>query len=188
MKIKLLLATVAAAIALASSSQAQSITNSPPPTPQAFYTSFLDYFTSNDPTMQFSRFKIWTEGDYQNNVNFANKIALSFDVYTTDSKYTNAISFGIEGGMRNAGIAGTIVDGTAGAELAYSINSIRIEAYADGGYGTISHQGFAELGMRVDKKLTPNTFAGLSMGFQVPTTPKGGTAYPIIGVLVGATF
>ena len=163
-------------------------TNAPPPSPQAFTTSILNYFSSNDPTMQFGKFKLWTEADYQNNVNIASKIALSFDVYTTDPTYTNAITVGVEGGMRNAGIAGTIVDGTAGLQLAYNLNSIRVEGYIDGGYSAMSSQGFAELGIRVDKMLTPNTFAGLSMGFQMPTTPKGGTAFPIIGVIVGAKF
>ena len=179
------------AICILPAAKAQTQTNAAPPlpsTPQEFYTSVLDYFSSNDPTMQFTKFKLWTEADYQNNVNIASKIAVSFDVYSTDATYTNAITFGVEGGMRNAGIAGTIVDGTGGIQLAYNINSIRLEGYIDGGYSAISSEGFAELGMRVDKKLTPNTFAGLSMGFQIPTTPKGGTAYPIIGVIVGATF
>ena len=166
----------------------QAQTNLPPASPQEFYTSVLQYLTSNDPTMQFGRLQLWTEADYQNNVNFASDINLSFDVYTTDIAYTNAITIGLEGGMRNAGIAGTIVDGRGGVQLAYNINSIRVEGYVDGGYSPAGATGFAELGMRIKKMLTPNTFAGLSMGFQVPTTPAGGAAYPIIGVIVGAKF
>ena len=187
MRTKIILAlSVIGLCALSATAQTQ--TNQPPPTPQAFYQSVLDYFGSNDPTMQFTRFKLWTEGDYQNNVNFADKIAVSFDLYTSDATYTNAITFGVEAGMRNAGIAGTIVDGGGGVNLSYNVDSIRVEGYADGAYSQISQEPFAELGIRILKKATANTFLGLSLGFQVPTTPRGGPAYPIFGVLAGATF
>jgi hypothetical protein len=190
-KITKIIAMLALATGLAvSSGYSQTSTNAPapPPTPQAFYNSVIDYFSSNDTTLQFTKFKMWTEGDYQNNINFADKIAASIDLYTTDSTYTNAVAIGAEGGMRNAGVAGTIVDGTFGAVLSYNVHAIRLEGYVDGGYSAISSEGFAEIGFRAEKKLTPNTFAGLSMGLQIPTTPANGPAYPIIGVLVGVTF
>lgn len=156
----------------------------PPSTPQGFLSSALLYFSSINTNYTFSPFKIWTGGDYQNQINFADSINFSYDVLQPAS-YTQGVAFGAEAGMRNAGIAGTIVSYAAGGNVSYNYYDTRIEGYVDGGYNDPFHKGFAELGARILKKPTANTFLGLGLGFQIPTK---GPNYPIASVIAGATF
>lgn len=180
------LARIIAALSLlltAVTAKAQT-TIQPPPTPQNFATSVIGYFTTINTNYTFTRFNLWTEGDYQNQVNFADAINVSFDVYC--SSYTGGISIAPELGMRNAGIAGTIVDGHGGIQLAYNYYDTRLEGFGDAVYeDAFGGKVGGEFGIRALKKATPNTFFGLSLAFQVPTS---GPSYPIVGVLAGATF
>lgn len=149
-----------------------------------FLGSTLDYFSSNNTNFTFTPFKLWTEIDYQNQINFADSIDFSYDVYQPAS-YTNGIAFDLEASMRNSGVAGTIVSYQGGGAVAYNLYAIRVEGYVDGGYNEVFHKGYGELGARLLKKPTENTILGLTLAFQVPTH---GPSYPIVGVVAGATF
>lgn len=185
MKMTMKLLTCAAAL-LAAVTVTEAQTTNAAPSPQNFATSIIQYFGTINTNYQFQPFIIWTEGDYQNQVNFANAVDVSYDVYTTAAAYTGGVSFALELGMRNAGIAGTIADGHGGLQLAYNYYDTRIEGYGDAVYeDAFGGKVGGEFGIRALKKATPNTFFGLSLGFQVPTS---GPSYPIVGVLAGATF
>jgi hypothetical protein len=185
---KSLIAIAVLIMSLAFTAPAQTVdTNAPPPTPQSFYDTTILYFSSVDTNMMFTPFKLWTSMDYQNNINFAAGINVSYDILQPAS-YAKGISLGFECGMRNAGIAGVIVDGKGGLNVGYNYYSIRLEGYADGGYSDANNNGFGEIGARLLKKATPNTFFGMSLSGQFPHAARGGPAYPIVGVIAGATF
>jgi hypothetical protein len=91
--------------------------------------------------------------------------------------------------MRNAGIAGTIVDVRFGGVAAYNHYDTRMEAYIDGVYDAQYNTGGAEVGFRIEKKATDNTFFGLGLGVQIPQhTRDGNPAYPIVSVYTGFTM
>ena len=156
---------------------------------QAQSTNFLvsveNYFTGINTNYTFNRVLVWDGMEYQNGVNIADDLAGSFDVYAPKGCYTGGLTVSLEGGMRNAGVAGTIVSGQGGAGLNYNYYDVRLGAYADGGYNQVTHQGYGELGVRVMKKPTQNTFIGIGLAMQLPTSK---TAYPLAGVFAGVTF
>jgi hypothetical protein len=151
-----------------------------------FLVSVENYFTTVNTNFTFQRVQVWNGMEYQNGVNIADDLAASFDVYAPAGCYTGGLSVSLEGDMRNSGIAGTIVSGQGGAGLNYNYYDIRLGGYADGGYSAVSHKGYGELGLRAMKKMTPNTFAGISLGMQLPTIK--GPNYPLAGVFAGVTF
>jgi hypothetical protein len=143
------------------------------------------YFTSVNTNYTFSRFLLWNGMNYQNNVNISDELVASFDVYAPTNCYQGGLTASLEGGMRNSGIAGTVVSGQGGAGLNYNYYDTRIGLYADGGYDDPLHRGFAEVGLRLLKKPTANTFLGTGLGLQFPTT---GPQYPLVSVFGGVTF
>ncbi|MGA3268052.1 MAG: hypothetical protein ABSE16_14650 [Verrucomicrobiota bacterium] len=153
--------------------------------PTNFLVSVEYYFTGINTNFTFQRVQVWNGMEYQNGVNIADDLAGSFDVYAPTGCYTGGLTVSLEGDMRNSGIAGTIVSGQGGAGLNYNYYDVRFGGYADGGYDAVTHQGYGELGLRVMKKMTPNTFAGISLAVQLPTK---GTTYPLAGVFAGVTF
>jgi len=150
-----------------------------------FFQSVEIYFTGINTNYTFSRVLVWNGMEYQNGVNIADDLAGSLDVYAPKGCYTGGITASLEGGMRNAGIAGTIVSGQGGAGLNYNYFDVRLGGYADGGYNEVTHRGYGELGARVMKKPTPNTFVGVGAAMQLPTK---GPAYPLASVFGGVTF
>ena len=97
------------------------------------------------------------------------------------------ITISAEGVMRNIGVAGTVASGQGGFGANYNYYSVRIGAYADGGYSEVWRQAYGEIGIRVLKKPTANTFLGVGLAYDLPQ-PKGNQDYPILGVFAGVTF
>ncbi len=157
---------------------------------QAQTTNFLNsvenYFTGVNTNFTFSRVLVWNGMEYQNGVNIADDLAGSFDVYAPKGCYMGGFTASLEGDMRNAGIAGTIVSGQGGAGLNYNYFDVRLGGYADAGYNELTHRGYGEIGVRVMKKPTQNTFIGFGLGMQLPTIK--GPQYPLGGVFGGVTF
>lgn len=164
-------------------------TNPPPPsTPQNFVQSAIGFIGTVDTNMAFAPFLLWDEVNYQNQVDVSDGLGVSYDVLKPASYYAPGVfSLSLEAVMRNIGVAGQIAGGQGGLGANWNYYNIRIGAYADGGYSPVWHQGYAEVGVRLLKKPTPNTFLGIGMSYDLPQT-SGGQQYPLVGVFAGATF
>lgn len=102
-------------------------------------------------------------------VNLANNIRISYEVYK---------GLSLEAGIRDSGVAGTLVSGQGGLSYAFKINDVRIAPYLIAGYDRINaDKKFGEAGLRVEKKMTKWTFIGLSFGQQFPTDRRIYSAY-----------
>lgn len=154
---------------------------------QTIFQSATDYLTSVDRTEQFTRFLFWDEINYQNQINVSDGLFVSYDIYAPTNCYTGGLSLSAEAGMRNIGVAGQIAGGQGGFGANYNFYSVRIGTYADGGYSPVWHQGYGEIGIRVLKKPTPNTFLGVGLAYDLPQ-PTSGQNYPLVGIFAGVTF
>lgn len=81
-------------------------------------------------------------------------------------------SFSTEVVFHDAGVAGVIVNVQAGPAFNFVVHDTKLTLYGHGGYNISSEvdgdRVYGEFGVRVQKALTKNTFAGLGMGVQVP--------------------
>ena len=95
-------------------------------------------------------------------VNLANNLRLSYEV---------ANDFAIEALTRDSGIAGTWLSASLGASYSFKRWDAKLTPYAHAGYrfNEPNERWFGEIGLRVNKKMTRYTFAGVGLGVQLPT-------------------
>ncbi len=173
------------------SMMAQTDTNTPAP-PQsspAFWTTALNWLKSSNPNNEgtfFSRGEAWAGVvSLQGSVNIANEIGLSYKVYQpTNSNF----SVSIEAVTRDSGITGFFLSEQIGPCLNVKVKDVELSIYADAQYD-LRAEGkstldniHAEIGARVKKAMTQNTFIGVSMFTQVPGEVRG------FGGYLGFTF
>lgn len=164
---------ILALITLALTCSAQTNTGS-------FYQSALSYFTSFntnlDNTFGLEKGTIWAGVDslQGNEVNLANSLGLSYDLYKKIS---------VESVTRNSGIAGTLVSEQLGLGLSFVVHDAKLTAYADAGYdfglkdAKTADRIFGEVGLRVQKALTDHTYAGVGIGAQFPKNSQVFSAF-----------
>lgn len=133
------------------------------PTDQtSFINSAIGYFSAfNTNLLWLDRGEVVTGVDSIQNssVNLANSLRVSYDIWKVVSA---------EVGIRNSGIAGTIVDYKGGIGLNFKVVDTKLTLYGDGGYSRVDRRALGEFGIRVSKKLTSHTFAGIGLGVIVP--------------------
>lgn len=145
----------------------------PPPTPPNFFGSVTGYFTSfntnYDASVAAARMSLWTGADSLQGagVPLANSLGLSYNIYAPTN---SSLRLSIENVIRNSGVAGTIVSDQIGGGVGFIFHDTKFTAYADGGYDFIATKDrfYGEGGLRLQKNLTENTFAGIGIGVQFP--------------------
>lgn len=154
-----------------------------PPTPETFFQSAGAYLTSNNTNFTWAgnKLEFGVGADYQNQIQWANDLAVGYDF---------SDSWQIEGRMRNAGIASTVE--STGAGVFYSlvnVYAIKVSAGLEAAYDLQYKCADVEPMLRIRKKLTPNTFAGLYISEPIliqKQAPNNWT--PNIGIETGFTF
>lgn len=169
--------------AMAFSAMAQTNTNAP----QNFLSTIQGYFSHFDPTLTntFSdskRLDLWTGAEQNLGNNTAADLGIEFRAYTFSE---TVLSISLESVTKNAGIAGTILGTQAGVGLNYVYIDTKLTGYVDGGYDFLNERPYAEIGLRVKKALTVNTFAGIGIALPIE---KGFTGRPNIVIFTGFTF
>lgn len=164
---------------------AQDTNNVPPATPQSFFGTVQQYFTSANTNFDLSQGKaeLWTSMAYQSGLNFAADLGLRYRL----SKPGAASGFAVESVTRNASIAGTIVSQQVGVSYCLYNHDIEISGGIDGGYDFQKSSGLFTVFLDARKALTENTFAGLRLGYE--TDLKNAKAEPpVLSVIVGFKF
>lgn len=184
MKIKNLLILSASLLTLNVSAQSN--------TPVSFIHTVEGYFISHNPDLTNTfgathKADIWTsldsiQGDKASAAKLADAVGIAYTVYDHLS---------LENVLRTSGIAGTIVSDQFGVGLNFTVIDTRLTLYGDGGYNIEnSHLAgtkfkdnlFGEVGIRVKKALTENTYAGIGLGVQLPNAAQ------VYQVVAGFTF
>ena len=177
-----------AVLALGLSAQAQVGTNL---TPQSFFHTIGGYFTTHnlELTNTFGAHKgeAWTsldsiQGNASTSAKLADAVGFQYSVYDHLS---------LENVLRTSGVAGTIVSDQLGLGLNFVVIDTKITFYADAGYdfeksrlagSKFKDDLFGEVGVRVKKALTENTFGGVGLGIRLPDASQ------VYQVMVGFTF
>jgi hypothetical protein len=134
---------------------------------------------------------VWDGPVYLNQVNVANELGGSYDIWHSDSNplTTNGVIFGaLEGRFRQAGIAGTWVSEAGGFEFGWQKCDFRAGLFVDGVYlnqpaalGS-KHRESAEFGVFVDKMLS----SASALGLFVADEPD--LKYPLLGANLNISF
>lgn len=178
---------MAAAALLAAGFTAQAQTNTVTPV-QSIFQSFSSYLLDVNTNWGFNSFLIWNEVDYQNQIDISDGLGASYDVlHPANYVVSSAASLSLEAVMRNIGVAGRLASGQGGIGVNWNHYNIRIGGYADGGYNETWHKAYCELGVRVLKKPTPNTFLGVGLSYDLPQLDSQQN-YPLVGVFGGISF
>lgn len=174
-------------IAILSAAALSAQTNTPP----NFFQSIGSYFTSfntNDlATFGQHKVQIATGVDsLQGNgtVPLANSLRVSYNLIQPDITSSNTTGFvlGPEEVTRNSGVAGTIVSQQLGFKAGFVVVDTEIDGYIDGGYNLFDNPNagqklYCEFGLRVQKALTVNTFAGIGIAEQAPINRQIGQVF-----------
>lgn len=165
--------------------QAQTNSNTSP-TEQTFLQSFEGYFgsfnTNNASTFGTNdTFDVWTGAEYVNNQNTAASLGISWNAFKVSQE-----TIGLESVTRNAGINGVILSQSAGVNLQKVYVDTKFEAYVDGGYDFSLKKPVAEVGARVFKALTANTYAGIGIGERFGSGQV--SSFPVLSVFAGFKF
>jgi hypothetical protein len=111
-------------------------------------------------------------------VPLANEIGLSYRL--------GKGGFAAEGVIRDAGIQGGIVSAQGGFAFEIVKFDAKLAAYIHGGNNVSpieqDDRWYCEVGLRASKALTEHTYAGISLGVQVPDNDR------VLGVFAGFTF
>lgn len=160
--LKSLLAIAALSCALAFTAAAQS-TNSAPLTPQAVLGNIGTYFTSFNTSLTWTNtpVSIWTGANYQSSVNTSSELGISYDLWRPSAE----TAFAPEAVVRNAGIAGTVVSAQGGLGVSLFHYDVKVNGYLDAGYNLPLNTPLIEFGVRLEKKMTVSTYAGVGLGF-----------------------
>lgn len=155
-----------------------------PPNPQTFFESFKGYFGGFNTNLPFAgsdTFDIWTGAEYVNNQNTSASLGISWNAFTLSS--ASGLTLGIETVTRNAGIAGVILSQSGGLNIQKTYLDTKFVGYFDGGYDFSLNKPIIEIGARVLKMLTPNTFAGIGIGERLGQ--KSVSNFPTLSVFAG---
>ena len=158
-----------------------SITNSLPVSPQNFFQTAANYFTSasTNYTWTGNTLEVAAGADYMSSVNWANYLDAQYDLGR----------FALEAKMRNAGIAGTVDSTEAGIGYTLiSYYSVKLEAGVDGGYDLNRNAALIEPKLTLRDKLTANTFLGLSISLPIWANGQPMNSVPDIGIETGFTY
>jgi hypothetical protein len=176
-------------MASAATSRAQS-SNTPPSIGDILSTG-AGWIGNINTNYHFQNAIVWDGPIYENQVNVANELGASYDLWHSDtnSMTTNGILFGaIETRQRQAGIAGTWLSHGGGAEFGWQKCDFRGGLFIDGVYldhpssvGASSHLA-GEVGLFADKMLSSASAVGIFVAGQ------SGQKYPIIGANLNVSF
>lgn len=135
-----------------------------PPTPSTFLGSAVAYFTSVSSLQTFQTndtFDVWAGAEYVNNLNTAATLGISWNLW--QQKQADPLGFGIESQTRNAGVAGILLAQGFGVNFQKVYHDIKLEAFLEGERNFALKAFDAEVGARIFKALTDNTFAGFGI-------------------------
>ena len=156
-----------------------------PPTPGNFLQSVILYFSSPGTNQTFQTndtFDIWTGAEYVNNLNTAATLGISWNAWHFAPSTTGGMCLGVESQTRNAGIAGTILSQGIGVNIQKVWYDTKLEGFFEGEKNFAINKYCGELGVRIFKALTPNTFAG----FGISEFMFGGATSKVPNMLVFA--
>jgi hypothetical protein len=146
-------------------------------TPGGFLSSVQNYFTTmdtNSTTFVNRNFDLWTGAEYVQGVNTASSLGLEYKI---------SGSFSFESVTRNAGIAGIILSQQGGFGYSLTRYDTKLTGYIDGGYDFNGKRPYAEVGARIKKAATKNTYFGIGISTRYP-----GGRTPSVGLFTGFTF
>ncbi len=160
-----------------------------PVTPQQFYQTALDYFTSfntNSVTWLTDRGSVQVGASYVSGVNVASTLGFTYNIVGAS---TNGNGFELRGQFDNAAIAGNILGASAGVGYHVSLYDARLSGYLKGGYDWNAKAGVISPGLELRKAMTARTYSFLSM--EIPVYLRRGynsNLIPRVGLGVGFTF
>lgn len=145
-------------------------------------TEWISSFNTNyDVAIAASKVRLWTGVDsvQGGNATLVNEIGVSYDAITKNKLLS------IEAVERNGGVAGTLISIQGGLSVNILIHDFELSLYVDGGKymdGVLNDKGkknemFGEVGIRALKSLGPNTYTGVGLGTQFPTSHQLYMAY-----------
>jgi hypothetical protein len=152
---------------------------------------FTTFVTTEDTNLAFQDIIVWDGPVYQSQINIANELGASLDVWHSHPALTTADSGTLfaapEIRLRQGAIAGAFVSENAGGEFGWQIHDLRVGVFADGVYrnqltGSQSQRLGFEGGVFADKMFGKNSGIGLFLSEQT------GSAIPLIGLNVNLTF
>ena len=184
----LLIITVTAGSIRPIHAQSLTTTNTPPPgnnNPQTFFGTVGNYLTTSNPNLPIrGQAEVALGLAYQSGVNIASDFSARYKLSVT----TNSGAI-FESVTRNAGINGVIVSEQAGLGYFYrpaANPDIELSAGLLGGYRFDTRSAAFTAYLDARKSLTPNTFAGLRMGFE--HDGSGSPNAPVLTAYTGFTF
>lgn len=151
------------------------------PVSTTFLGSVEDYFTAfSTNTWAGTKGFLQTGAVYQKNINFGNSMELGIDVKDLS---TNIALYADASALNALGLGG-VIDSQVGLLLGYRIHDVQAIVGLRGGYDFKSEQGEGSLVLGVMKKLTENTFAGVSF----EPTLVGDKVFDYLKLNAGFTF
>ena len=147
------------------------------------------YLTTFNPTLTSTfdpakRLDVWTGAEQNQGNTTAADLGIELKVYSFGSAATLPY-LSMESVTKNAGIAGTILGTQAGVGLNFVYIDTKLTGYADGGYDFLNARPYVEIGVRIKKALTDNTYAGIGLALPIE---RDFTGRPNIVVFSGFTF
>ena len=153
--------------------------------PQTFFGTVGNYLTTSNPNLPIrGQAEVALGLAYQSGVNIASDFSARYKLSVT----TNSGAI-FESVTRNAGINGVIVSEQAGLGYYYrpaASPDIELSAGLLGGYRFDTRSAAFTAYLDVRKSLTPNTFAGLRIGFE--HDGSGSPNAPVLTAYTGFTF
>jgi len=177
---------VVSLVALTFTSTAQTNT---PPTPAGVISTLGAWLGNYNTNLVFQDIIIWDGPIYQNQINVANEIGASYDVFRSKPLSNGGDIFvAPEGRFRQAGIGGVWLSESGGLQFGWMKFDFRIAGYCDGVYLNnpqatgVNQREQVEFGAQAEKMLTPSTAVGMFVGGQTRHS------YPIFGVNLNVSF
>lgn len=159
--------------------QAQIATNT-----QSFFATAEGYVSSFNTNLLTFRTNdtvdVWTGMEYVSGVNTAASLGISYNAIALKTA-----TLGLESITRNAGINGVILSQAAGLNIQKVYYDTKFEGYVNGGYDFSLRQPVGEVGARIFKALTDNTFAGIGIGERFGLKVS---SFPTFSIFAGFKF
>lgn len=159
--------------------------------PQTFFQSVYYFFAEANTNYTFTgnTLEVAAGADYMSSVNWANYFSVQYNLGGNTNLPSYLQNFSMEGKIRNAGIAGTVVSVEGGINYTVlSYYSVKLSAGFDVGYDLNRNSPLLEPKFTLRDKLTPNTFVGLVISLPVWTKGKPINSIPDIGIETGFTY
>lgn len=163
---KKLVCLLFAAISLSAFAQTNPVISTNIPTgPVQFAANLGSYLTSFNYALSWTNtpVDIWAGANFQSGLQTSAELGASYDVYRSGTNWV----VDVNGAVRNAGIAGTIVSGQLGVGWAFLIYDTKLEPYIDVGYSAQLNSWYAEPGVRIKKKMTISTYVGAALAYDI---------------------